>query len=115
MSDTPQILNRTKHGSLIYCKDCELFHLSYGQFHLSFCKKELRHFYQFLNGLDLDYWEQHYGDGTKRKIPIPTLQNNLYLMLTRAELEELKGLMCYNKRSLPLLTVDDIDYQYILN
>jgi len=72
-------------------------------------------FYKFLKSLDLDYWEQHYGNGTKRKIPIPTLQDNLYLMLTRAELEEIKGLMQYDRQSLSILSVDDIDYQFILN
>ncbi|HNQ27072.1 MAG TPA: hypothetical protein PKL92_04055 [Aquaticitalea sp.] len=115
MSNEPQILNRTKYGSLVYCKSCAQFHLSYGQFHLSLCKKEFVNFYKFLKSLDLDYWEQHYGNGTKRKIPIPTLQDNLYLMLTRAELEEIKGLMQYDRQSLSILSVDDIDYQFILN
>jgi hypothetical protein len=102
---------------MVFCKDCGVFHLTFGQFYLELTENELYHFGVFLHDLDPDFWENKYCDcSMRRKIPIPTQQVNLYLMLNRTELEELKNLVFYKERKgMHLINLEDVDYDFIIN
>ena len=118
MHHRSKYLARTKNGSLVFCRDCGMYQLTFGQFHLELDRSELQHFGAFLEELDPDYWEGNFCDmGLRRRIPIPTQQDNLCLVLDRPELEELKGLVFYRKGqgSISLIKVRDVDYDFIMN
>ena len=118
MEHKTKYLNRTKNGSMVFCKDCGVFHLTFGNFYLELTEDELYHFGAFLQDLDAGYWENKYcGCTLKRKIPIPTQQTNLYLMLNRTELEELKRLVFFKERQkrMQLIQIEDVDYTFIKN
>lgn len=118
MSHKTKVLNQTKNGFLVSCSTCKLFHLTFGHFYLEFSRDELTHFGNFLVQIDPDYWDSKYCNCTmKRKIPIPTQQLNLYLLLNRTELEELKNLVFYkdNNEDIPLIRVEHVDYDFIKN
>lgn len=107
------ILKRSKSGKLSKCYACGTYHLNFGQFYLSFNTPEILRFTSFINNIDPDYWS---GLCNKfhldRRIPIPTDQTNLCLMLNKEEFEELKYLVNHkvksNKRS--ILSSTDIEY-----
>ena len=118
MEHKTKYLNQTKNGFLVFCKDCGVFHLTFGNFYLELTENELYHFCAFLQDLDAGYWENKYcGCTLKRKIPIPTQQINLYLMLNRTELEELKHLVFFKERQkgMQLIHIEDVDYNFIKN
>lgn len=111
-------LSQTKNGSLLLCSTCNVYHLSFGHFYLELTKKELFNFGDFLDTIDVDYWNnKHLGCGMRRKIPIPTQQLNLYLMLNRTELEELKRLVFFKEKAMDmnLIQVRDVDYDFVAN
>lgn len=118
MHHRSKYLARSKNGSLALCKDCGTYHLSFGQFHLALDLPQLQHFGVFLEELDVDIWDSNFHDmGQRRRISIPTQQDNLTLILDRSELEELKGLVFYRKCKghAPLIKLRDVDYDFITN
>ena len=98
MCHKTKVLNQTKNGFLVLCSACRVYHLTFGRFYLELTEKELDYFGVFINEIDANYWDNNYWNyNMKRKIPIPTQQLNLYLMLNRTELEELKNLVFLRK------------------
>lgn len=113
-----EVLNQTKNGFLISCSSCRVYHLTFGHFYLELTERELDHFGAFIDEIDANYWDNKYCSCTmKRKIPIPTQQPNLCLMLNRTELEELKSLVFFNEKQkkMHLIQVEDVDYDFIKN
>ncbi|MEM9650072.1 MAG: DUF6686 family protein [Bacteroidota bacterium] len=110
-------LKQTKNGFLLHCTCCETYHLTFGHFYLELNRKEMEHFKTYLEHLDPLYWENFYCScSMKRKIPIPTLQLNLHIMLNRSELEELKGLLGISGASAQeLIKAENVDYSYSKN
>lgn len=111
-------LNQTKNGLLVFCKSCGVYHLTFGHFYLELTKTELHYFGTYITELDVDYWENKCSSCTmKRKIPIPTQQTNLCLLLNRTEVEELKTLLATKgaKDKIDIIKVKDIDYDFIKN
>ena len=103
---------------LVFCKGCGLYHLTFGHFYLELTEKELYYLGAYLNEVDIDYWENKLCScAMKRKIPIPTQQTNLCLLLNRTELEELKRLVFFreNDDRMDLIKVGDVDYDFIKN
>ncbi|MEM8928341.1 MAG: DUF6686 family protein [Bacteroidota bacterium] len=117
MCSNAKVINRTPNGFFLQCKACKSFQVSFGNIFLDLTQKELSHFKKFLNELDSKYWEQMYCSCfVKRKIPIPTLQTNLQIMLNRSELEELKHLLGMTEESPSgLITAEKVDYTVVLN
>ena len=112
------IVNQTKNGCLLKCTIHQIFYLDFGHFSFEFTEDELSEFGSFIFQIDAAYWEnKNYNCLMKRKIPIPTLQQNLCLMINRAELEELKKLVFYKEKEkwISMLEVKDVDYTFILN
>jgi hypothetical protein len=105
------------NGQLSFCKGCNCFHLDFNNITLKLRKKDLKAFKQFLESIEVEYWEAKYERQVmKRKIPIPTAQENLVLMFNKQELESLKDLVFLRttKYTDPL-SVLDIDYTLFLN
>ncbi|MEO0573065.1 MAG: DUF6686 family protein [Bacteroidota bacterium] len=117
MSQNIKVINHTRNGFFSQCQRCKSFHISFGNIFLDLTQKELNHFKKFLSGLNPDHWEQVYCScAVKRKIPIPTLQTNLQIMLNRSELEELKLLLGMTEESTSeLITAEKVDYAVVLN
>ncbi len=117
MCHNTTVINHTKNGLLLQCKVCKSYQVSFGNIFFELTQKEFTHFQGFLEQLNPDHWERVYCScNIKRKIPIPTLQSNLQIMLNRAELEELKNLL--NNRltdSSELITAENVDYTVVLN
>lgn len=92
--------------------------MTFGQFLLELSPRELQSFAVYLEELDIDYWEDTRSPrDVKRRIPIPTQQANLCLMLNRNELYELKGLVFHRKtkKDIRLLNPREIDCDLIYN
>lgn len=95
-----------------------MYHLLFGRFALEFTENELHHFGLFLMNIDENYLKNQYCScPVQHKIPIATLQRNLYLMLDTKDLEELKRLVFFKEENDPvkLLALQQIGYNLILN
>ncbi len=113
-----KILSKVKSGTLSLCKQCAIYHLEFNNIYFEFTTKELLNFKEFMRTINLGYWEEKYSCSMiKRKIPIPSTQNNLILMFNRQEVIELKALLFFNEKEnhLSILDVNEIDYVFILN
>lgn len=113
-----QVLNQTKNGCLLKLRGFDSYQLTFANFVYDFTVEELDQFCRFLQHLDVEHWEKRLCDcSMKRKIPIPTAQSNLILVLDLPELEELKRLVIFEGRAaaLPLLQMKDINYHTSLN
>jgi len=111
-------LSKVKSGKLSICCQCQLYHLEFNNIYLELNKNEFEHFKTYVLNIDMDYWEQKYAHLiTKRKIPIPSIQQNLVLMFNREEIKELKTLLIYNRYNAfeDFINTPDIDYTLILN
>ncbi|MEN1785535.1 MAG: DUF6686 family protein, partial [Bacteroidota bacterium] len=108
---------QTTNGMLFRCDLCKMYHLSFGQFYLELTKDELKHFKTFLHQIDPEHWYENYQRcALKRKIPIPTLQCNLFITLHHTELEELKHLLAFDTyKGESMVAAMDIDYTIMLN
>ncbi|MEM7085149.1 MAG: DUF6686 family protein [Bacteroidota bacterium] len=105
------------NGKLSYCQGCKHYHLDFNNVSLQFNEKELKNFQKFLSEIDVDYWETKYGCHVmKRKIPIPTIQQNLVLMFNKEELASIKSLVFQKTvKYSDSLSAFDIDYTLLLN
>ncbi len=118
MCHTIKTISQTKNGHLLKCNDCNIYTLMFHNLFFEFSTKEFENFKLYIRDIEVDYWK-HKNSCTyfKRKIPIPTLQQNLVLLFNKSELEELKFLvLIYEKNnSQQILCVDEIDYTLYLN
>ena len=113
-----ETISKVKSGELSICRQCEIYHLQFNNIYLEFNQKEFECFKTFVLHLDIAYYESKYASArVKRKIPIPSLQQNLVLMFNRGEINELKTLISNvsNDVFTTLLKTEDIDYSLILN
>ncbi|MEH6681781.1 MAG: DUF6686 family protein [Sediminicola sp.] len=113
-----QVLKQTKNGCLLKLKGFDSYQLTFTNFVYDFTVEELDQFCCFLKNLDLAYWDKRMcGCSMKRKIPIPTAQSNLILVLDLPELEELKSLVAFGGKSadFKLLKTKDINYNTFFN
>lgn len=114
-----KVLNQSKNGFIIWCGYCEKYHLTFVQLYIDFHEVELRSFVDFLHKIDQDCWDGYYQHSfLKRKIPVPTQQNNLHIMLSKSELNELIHLLSFDTvkaKQVDFLKVRDIDYDFIEN
>ena len=110
-----KILNRTSNGILIYCENREMYQLLFNNIIFDFNSMEMDSFSSYLNQIDVKFWETEYKNSIyDKKIPIPSIQTNLIIMLNKKELEELKFLIdCINQYK--ILKPIEISYQVFLN
>ena len=117
MCNSLTTIARVKSGILTFCKACNMYHLEFTNIYLEFTKEQFEEFKAYLLTIEIAYWEHKYaGVNIKRKIPIPTTQNNLILLFNRYEIEELITLFCSTPTSKKvLLDVSQIDYTLVMN
>jgi hypothetical protein len=105
------ILNQTKNGMLVLLKGCGNYQLTFNNLNFSLTPFELEHFTKYLTSIDCSFWETEYEHSIyDRKIPIPTLQTNLMLLLNRFEVQELL-LLVNLKKTEKFLHSDEINYR----
>lgn len=111
-------INQNKCGELHYCPAHQLYHLIYNNFHLMLDKTQYESFKTYVSEIDLKFWLDKFSDTlVKRKIPIPTNQENLILVFDIHEFIQLKSLFFkhQNHEDLLYLSTDQIEYQNTLN
>ncbi|WP_299101506.1 DUF6686 family protein [uncultured Winogradskyella sp.] len=120
MCQNIKVLSKVNGGELLFCKDCKLYHLAFNNLFFAINEDELERLKHYMNNIDPEYWEQKYNScSVRRKIPLPSTQENLVIMFSRQELTEIRTLLNYKmykeNNSIEFLNVDDIDYNLILN
>ncbi|GAA4233716.1 hypothetical protein GCM10022291_11460 [Postechiella marina] len=118
MCNNIKIISKVKSGELSICTQCHIYHLEFNNIYLEFSKKEFKRFKAYILDIEIDYWEHKYALAkVKRKIPIPSMQQNLVLMFKRQEIRELQILLTSTKKDVfnTNLNISDIDYAFILN
>ena len=117
MCDKTKVISRVKNGEISMCKDCKNYNLVYNNFFFQFDKNQLNQFKDYIAKIDVDYWLGFSACTTqKRKIPIQTFHQNLFLVFDLQEINELKTLLGIKKGQLDKkLSPADIDYTLILN
>lgn len=110
-----KILNRTSNGFLLFCPKNDMYQLTFNNVTFNLNSYEMLSFQSYLVKINVDFWEKEYENSIyEKKIPIPTLQSNLIILLNRKELNELLFLLDYEKYK-PLLKSVEIDYKLIFN
>jgi hypothetical protein len=108
-------LTKNKNGFLVYCGKSAAYQLSYKNLNFNLTSEELEGLVRYLKNIDCDYWEREYENSIyEKKIPIPTLQSNLIILLERYEVFELLILLDVKKPK-EYLSLSDIDYPIHLN
>ena len=109
------VLNRTTNGVLLHCNFREKYQLSFKNFVFDFSYNEMKIFTDYINKIDVAYWENEYCNSIyEKKIPIPIQQDNFILLFDREELEELRFLVGFTNQN-KFLSTAEINYQVILN
>ena len=110
-----KILNRTSNGILMHCEDRDMYQLLFNNLTFDFSSTEMTSFSNYLDQIDIDYWEREYKYSIyEKKIPIPTLQSNFIILLNRKEVEELRYLVdCISEYR--ILKPVEINYQMFSN
>gem|GEM_PF-191610 len=110
-------ISKVKSGELSRCIDCNIYHLIFNNIFFEFDLEQLHQFKNYLSAIETDYWEEKYAcSEIRRKIPIPSIQQNLVLLFDRREIRELQILFSRQfPEEMDSLGVDDIDYTFILN
>ena len=110
-----RIIQKTTNGLLLFCPKGNCFQLSFNNFFFNLSSYELNGFINFIENIDYNYWEQEYRNSVyQKKIPIPTLQSNLMIMLDKNELLELKILLKIFKEN-HILNANEINYTMSIN
>ncbi|CAM3962025.1 MULTISPECIES: DUF6686 family protein [Flavobacterium] len=110
-----EIIKRTTNGLLLFCPNANMFQLLFNNVLLNLTDFELKTFTRYIDKVDEEYWEKEYENSIyDKKIPIPTSQKNLMIMLDISEIKELRILMGLKKKQ-SFLTLSEIDYKLILN
>ena len=117
MCKKQHIISKNVNGQLSYCKDCKVFDLTFNNILIELTPRELISFQNVIKKIDVDYWESHFNKKyVKRNIPIMTLQQNLILVFSLAELYALKELVLKdNKERNELISISKIDYDLTAN
>jgi hypothetical protein len=108
-------LTKSRNGFLVYCTKLKNYQLSYKNLNFNLSPEELKSLFVYLKTIDCDYWEKEYENSIyQKKIPIPTLQTNLMILLERQEVFELIVLLDVTI-SKEYLSISEIDYPIHLN
>lgn len=111
-----QPISKNKYGEVYYCNDCNMHHVLFSNFHFILNKIQIEALRKCINSIDILYWESQFENtAIKRKIPIPTCQGNLILIFDKIEFHAFKSLLFNRKDSDRLLSLQEIEYNCILN
>lgn len=111
-----KILSRSKNGLLIFCQHNHMYQLLFNNLNFNFTQDEFESFQRYMYTLEADYWEQEFKHSIyDKRIPIPTIQSNLLILLNKAEVMELKQLIQMQLNNQELLTASEINYKWLPN
>ena len=111
-------IKQNECGELHYCPAHQLYHLMFNNFHLMLDEEQFESLKTHVSEIDIEFWLDKFSDTlVKRKIPIPTHQENLILVFDIHEFIQLKSLFFnhQNHEDLLYLSSDQIEYQNIFN
>lgn len=111
-------IKQNEYGELNYCTKDQLYHLMFNNFHLMLDQDEYESLKIYISEIDIKFWLDKFCDTSfRRKIPIPTIQENLILVFDIIEFINLKSLFFYhpNQENLLYLSTSQIEYNIILN
>lgn len=109
-------LKETKNGMLLFLPKCNNYQLSFNNLHFCLTTLELETFKEYLEKIDIRYWEKEYEHSVySKKIPIPTVQKNFIILINRLELLELQSLMDFNNERSDFIRYNDFEPNYNLN
>jgi len=111
-------IKQNECGELHYCPAHQLYHLMFNNFHLMLDKEQYESLKAHVSEIDIEFWLDKFSDTlVKRKIPIPTHQENLILVFDIHEFIQLKSLFFnhQNQEDLLYLSTNQIEYQNIFN
>lgn len=111
-------IKQNECGELHYCPANQLYHLMFNNFHLMLDEEQYESLKTHVSEIDIEFWLDKFSDTlVKRKIPIPTHQENLILVFDIHEFIQLKSLFFnhQNHEDLLYLSTDQIEYQNIFN
>ena len=111
-------IKQNECGELHYCPAHQLYHLMFNNFHLMLDEEQYESLKTHVSEIDIEFWLDKFSDTlVKRKIPIPTDQENLILVFDIHEFIQLKSLFFnhQNHEDLLYLSTDQIEYQNIFN
>ncbi len=107
---------KNKYGEIYHCSTCKRYHVLFTNFHFILNYKQIKTLRKRIKDIDVKYWDSQFENTTiKRKIPIPTCQENLILIFDKVEFNAFKSLFFSQKKSEQILSVDEIEYTLILN
>lgn len=112
MCQNIQIISEIKGGQLAKCNVCKQYHITYNNLLLQLTEQEFQSFRKYLCTPQIEYWEhKHANSNLSRKIPVPTLQSNLFLMFNRKEIDDLQQLVFdSNYDASKVLKIHEIEY-----
>lgn len=110
-------MRKNTFGHFYYCKDCKGYHLVFNNLYFVLDKKNMSLLRMYIENLDLESLKRRCRiEGlSERYIPIPTLQNNLIIILNLVELNGFRDLIGIKPIEETNINVDDINYRLILN
>jgi hypothetical protein len=111
-------IKQNECGELHYCPAHQLYHLMFNNFHLMLDEEQYESLKTHVSEIEIEFWLDKFSDTlVKRKIPIPTHQENLILVFYIHEFIQLKSLFFnhQNHEDLLYLSTDQIEYQNIFN
>jgi hypothetical protein len=109
-------LKRAKSGILFYCQCSDKYQLLFKNINYNLTLEELEGFIHYVENVNEDYWEQEYKDSLyDKRIPIPSVQTNLMLLLDLVDLYELRELLDYKTKATKYITFREIDYAIMMN
>lgn len=109
-------LKRTKNGILFFCYRSEMYQLLFKNINFNLTLYEFNCFSKYIRNIDEQYWKQEYRHSVYNKyIPIPSIQENLIILLDTYDLFELRELLNFQSKSLKMLSFPEIDYKIIMN
>ncbi len=111
-------IKQNECGELHYCPAHQLYHLMFNNFHLMLDEEQYESLKTDVSEIDIKFWLDKFSDNlVKRKIPIPTHQENLILVFDIHEFIQLKSLFFnhQNHDDLMYLSTNQIEYQNIFN
>ena len=114
MCDKIKTISKTNDGELQRCSSCNSYILTYKNLFFEFAPNEFRNFKKYISKVEVNYCEVNDYTTTKKKVFIPTEQENLILMFSRIEIENLRKLLNINNKN-QILNSKDIDLELVYN
>lgn len=109
-------LKRTKNGMILHCSCSDMYQLLFKNINYNLTLSELDSFINYIGNVDEFYWEEEYKNSIyDKRIPIPSIQANLIILLDLVDLYELRELLNYKTKATKYITFREIDYTLIMN